>query len=160
MNRYDLFTYFCLECSSIICKCSVLHVFDKHNYSKLNNNLSHEANLKNSIENILNKSSSNSADLHGNCFYSHFPSVEKCLSISNMSSENSTDCFNKIKNQSCIIENDVTCSRNTCRQDFSFFNLKKELHITSLNIQHLLPKLDEIKLHLGLSNPSDIIQIL
>jgi len=31
------------------------------------------------------------------------------------------------------------------------------LHITSLNIQHLLPKLDEIKLHLGLSNPSDIL---
>ena len=56
-----------------------------------------------------------------------------------------------------MIENDVTPPRNTCRQDFSFFNLKKGLHITSLNIQHLLPKLDEIKLHLGLSNPSDIL---
>ena len=145
MNRYDLFTDVCLDCSSIICKCSVLHVFDKNNYSKLNNNLSHEANLKNSIEDILNKSCSNSADLHGNCFNNHFPLEENCLSISNMSSENSTDCLNKNNNQSCMIENDVTPPRNTCRQDFSFFNLKKGLHITSLNIQHLLPKLDEIK---------------
>ena len=100
-----------------------MHVFDKHIYSKLNNNLSHKANLKNfdeSIKDILNNSCSNSADLHENCFNNHFRSGENCLS--NMSSENATECLNKNNNQSCIIENDVTPPRNTCRQDFSFFN--------------------------------------
>ena len=50
------------------------------------------------------------------------------------------------QNDSKIIE-----ERNT------FFYKKKGLHVANLNIQHLLPKLDEIKFHLSLPNSTDIL---
>ena len=38
-----------------------------------------------------------------------------------------------------------------------FFNYEKGLHITSLNIQHVLTKLDENKIHLSCERSSDIL---
>ena len=70
----------------------------------------------------------------------------------------STDLVNKTHQQPpSMTLNDSAISHSTCYSNTSFKYSKKGTHISNLNICHLMPKLDEIKLMLSNVNSPDIL---
>jgi len=56
------------------------------------------------------------------------------------------------ENKQLCLKDDVA-QNNSC----SFYNERKGLHVACLNIQHIMPKLDEIKIHLSDDNSTNIL---
>ena len=86
--------------------------------------------------------------------------INNCISYTNDNTDTSNiaDVEQKSKlktvNTNDINQNNNTEDSNDKNKSFCF--KEKGLHISSLNIQHILPKLDEIKLHLRSKNSSNI----
>ena len=54
-------------------------------------------------------------------------------------------------------EKDNSILRNVPSNTNIFYNERKGIHIAALNINHVLPKLDEIKIHLSSKNSTHIL---